>query len=257
MLRTAIREVNATGRYVGRIMIRRASGTGTVTTSLKQNEVKVAPPGDGPNHRSVMTLDAHTIRPFVQPNAFVAPSASVIGSVTVNDFAAVMYGTVVRGDLALIHVGVYTTICENSVVTAGKVRDGSLSPVDAVSVGLPMEPEMIVGDFCYVGANCRLHSCFLDGDNVIGHGAVIDRGARIERYAQILPGSWVPTDVVVPEGEIWAGSPAVKVGTVSDDAKKACRKVAIGRKKTTAAHLWEFLPYGTVYLEKEALAKAT
>lgn len=204
-----------------------------------------------------MTLDAYTIRPYIQPDAFVAPSASVIGSVTMNDRAAVMYGCVVRGDLALIHIGIDTTVCENTVITAGKVREGELSPADAVAVGLPIEPETTVGDFSYVGANCHLHSCTLDGENLIGHGTVIERGARIGRNAEILPGSWVAPDAYVPEGEVWAGSPATKVGTVSDDDKLARRKAAVARAKITSAHLWEFLPYGTVYQEKEALTSGS
>lgn len=227
---------------------------GGVTQGKSGGGIKLAPPGNGPNHRSLMALDAYTIRPHVQPDAFVAPSASVIGSVTINDRAAVMYGCVVRGDLALIHIGIDSLICENTVITAGRVREGSLSPADAVAVGLPIEPEMVVGDFSYVGASCHLHSCTLDGDNIIGHSCAIERGARIGRHAEILPGSWIPSDVFVPDGEVWAGSPATKVGVVSDDDKTARRKAAFDRVKVTSAHLWEFLPYGTVYQEKEALA---
>lgn len=254
MLRTAVRNIGAKSWRLGNGARWASSGGAARARARSGGEMKIAPPGDGPNHRSLMALDANTIRPYVQPDAFIAPSASVIGSVTINDRAAIMYGCVLRGDLALIHVGIDAIVCENTVITAGKVQEGALSPADAVAVGLPIEPEMVVGDFSYVGANCQLHSCMLDGDNVIGHGTVIERGARIGRYAEVLPGSWVASDVFVPDGEVWAGTPAVKVGTVSADEKTARRNTAFNRVKVTSAHLWEFLPYGTVYQEKEAIA---
>ena len=117
-----------------------------------------APPPTGPNHRSLLALDADSIRPFVQPNAFVAPSASVIGSVVANDYASIMYGSVVRGDLALIHIGAHSSVQDNCSLTAGRV-EGSLSPTDAVASGLELEPELFVGDFTTVGPNSTLSSC--------------------------------------------------------------------------------------------------
>lgn len=202
-----------------------------------------------------MALDGNTIRPFVQPNSFVAPSASVIGSVAVNDKSAVMYGAVVRGDLAVIHVGAHVTVGENATLHAGAVDNDSLSPADAVSTGLPIRPELFVGDYSFVGANASLKSCYLRGDNVIGHCSTVGDGARLGRYAVVLPGSSVGEDVEIPEGEVWGGSPAVKVGELSDDDKLAHRITAIRSYDLMQKHSFEFLPVGTAYLEKEALEK--
>lgn len=199
-----------------------------------------------------MALDGNTIRPFVQPNAFVAPSASVIGSVVVNDKSAVMYGAVVRGDLAVIHVGAHVTVGENATLHAGAV-EGSLSPADAVASGLPIKPELFVGDYSFVGANASLKSCRLSGDNVVGHCATVGEGASLGRYAVVLPGSSVGEDVEIPEGEIWAGCPAKKVAQLSDDDKLAHRKKAELSYGAFVRHSYEFLPVGTAHLEKEAL----
>lgn len=230
------------------------SMSGAIEESKKAVE-KAAPPGDGPNHRSVMSLDGNSIRPHVQPDAFVAPSASVIGSIMLNNRAFVLYNAVVRGDLALIHVGMYSWIGENCVLTAGEVSDG-LSPSDAVATGLPLEPELSVGDFCTVGANAHLHSCTLDGDNVVGHGAIVGKGARLSQFAELRPNSWLSDGSEVPDGEVWAGSPAIKIGVVSDDDKTTRRGAVMQRFKTTSAHAYEFLPVGNVYWEKEALQKS-
>lgn len=215
---------------------------------------KAAPPGDGPNHRSILALDGNTIRPFVQPNAYVAPSASIIGSVVVNDKTAVMYGAVVRGDLALIHIGAYSFIGDNSTLTAGVV-DSDMSPADAVASGLSLKPELLVGDYTLVGANVALTSCHLEGENVIGDCAVIEAGARIGRCAVIAPNSVVAADTHVPEGELWSGSPAEKVRDVTADEKERNQHAAVARTAITAAHASEFLPVGTAYLEKEQIAR--
>lgn len=251
LARRAAITVSRTRYHVGAGVPRRMSGSlGSSATSVE----KAAPPGEGPNHRSIMSLDGNSIRPHVQPDAFVAPSASVIGSVIVNDRAFIMYGAVVRGDLALIHVGMYSIIGENCVLTAGEVSDG-LSPSDAVAAGLPIEPELLVGDVCTVGANAHLHSCFLEGYNDVGHGAYIGKGARLGRFAQLRPNSWLPDGTHVPESEIWAGSPATKIGVVRGDENIPRKDAVVNAYKTTYAHLYEFLPVGTVYWEKESLLK--
>ena len=213
-----------------------------------------APPSDGPNHRSIMALDANTIRPFVQPNAFVAPSASVMGSVTVNDKTAIMYGAVVRGDLALIQIGAYVTIGENSVLTAGAV-DGTMSPSDAISTGLPVEPELYVGDYSLVEAGVTLRGCRLAGVNVIGHCTSIGEGAVIGRFSIVLPGSVVEDGTEIPEKEVWGGNPARKVRDVTEDEQIKHMQDAERRVAVTTQHAYEFLPVGTVYLEKEALTR--
>lgn len=212
-----------------------------------------APPPSGPNHRSIMALDANTIRPFVQPSSFVAPSASVIGSVAINDRSSVMYGTVVRGDLAYIRIGAYTEIGENCMLSAGAVDD-SLSPSDAVAAGLSIDPELFIGDYCHVGAGVTLRGCTLQGDNVIGHCCVVSEGAVLERYAMLEPGTKVEDGVEIPEGQVWAGNPARKVRDLSSDEKLKLRKAAIKRYSVTQRHMYEFLPVGMVYLEKEAVS---
>ena len=228
---------------------RRLSASGA---SISTN--RIAPPGSGPNHRSLLALDGNTIRPFVQPNAYVAPNASVIGSVVVNDKAAVMYGAVVRGDLALIHIGGLTVIGDNSTLNAGTV-DGSLSPSDAIATGLTLKPALFVGDYTLVGANCALHSCSLQGFNVVGDGCVIEEGARIGLHSIVEPKSVVPADMDIPEGELWGGSPAQKIRELTVEEKDEIRKLAQRRCSVTREHAYEFLPVGTVYWEKEKVDK--
>lgn len=171
-----------------------------------------------------------------------------------NDNSAVMYGAVVRGDLALIHVGAHVIVGDNATLSAGAVA-GSPSPADAVATGLTIEPELFVGDYSKIGANATLKGCYLEGDNDVGHCASIGEGARLGRYAVVKPGSAVGDGVEIPEAEVWAGCPARKVGEVSDDAQAKHRKAAELSIDMISRHAYEFLPYGFGHLEKEALEK--
>lgn len=205
-------------------------------------DVVVAPPSTTPNHRSLLALDENTIVPFVQPNAYVAPSASVIGSVVINDQSAVMTGAVVRGDLAFLRIGAFTIIGDR------------LSASDAVATGLSMEPALFVGDYVDVAPNCVLNGCTLEGENAIGANTVIGPGAVIGRQALVEPGSVVAAGTVVPGGEAWGGVPAVKLRDLDGDEKEAFVKNSMDNVKMTARYASEFLPVGTVYWEAERVS---
>lgn len=165
-----------------------------------------------------------------------------------------MYGAVVRGDLALIQIGAMAVIGENSTLVAGRI-DTTFSPSDAVATGLPLEPELYVGDYSLVGANCTMDSCYLDGDNVVGDGAVLQAGVSVGRHSIIEANSVVEADVQIPDCEVWGGSPAQKIRDVTADEQAANRVAAEQRCAVTQAHMYEFLPVGTVYLEKEKIEK--
>jgi gamma-carbonic anhydrase len=226
-----------------------SSGTGPLST-----DVPAQPPPAVPNHRSVLALDGDAIRPFVQPNAFVAPSASVIGSVVVNDKAAVMYGAVVRGDLALIHIGAYSIIGDNATLAAGAI-DGEMSPSDAIHTGLAVKADLTVGDYSNVGANSSLTSCTLDGRNIIGAGSTVNPGVKIGLGSVLEPNSMVPPDTEIPAAELWGGRPAHKIRSLSSDEISTFQRNAVDANATTTDHSFEFLPVGFGYLEREKTLK--
>ncbi|GAB0498200.1 hypothetical protein MMPV_009541 [Pyropia vietnamensis] len=226
-------------------------------SSQASADVVVAPPSSTPNHRSLLALDENTIVPFVQPNAYVAPSASVIGSVVINDQSAVMNGAVVRGDLAFLRIGAFTMVGDNCVLSAeGPSGEGAgstkgLSASDAVATDLPMEPSLFVGDYVDVAPNCVLNGCTLEGENAVGANTVIEPGAIIGRQSLVEPGSVVAAGTVVPGGEAWGGVPAVKLRDLDGDEKEAFVKNSMDNVKMAARYASEFLPVGTVYWEAE------
>ncbi len=90
------------------------------------------------------------LHPQVDPDAFVAPGAVVVGAVTVAAGASVWYGAVLRGDAERISVGALTNIQDNCTVHAD-----------------PSFPA-VLGERVSVGHNAVLHGCTVEDDVLIG-----------------------------------------------------------------------------------------
>jgi gamma-carbonic anhydrase len=65
--------------------------------------------------------------PWVSPDAFVAPNATVVGRVDVNTRSSVMYGAVVRGDLNSVSIGAFASIGDRAVISTTKSVEGHAS----------------------------------------------------------------------------------------------------------------------------------
>ncbi len=129
------------------------------------------------------------LEPQVHPNAFVAPTATLIGDVVVEDGASVWYGAVLRADYSPVFVR-----------RGANVQDG------AVLHGPPgLHTE--VGPGATVAHNCVVHGAILETECLIANGAVVLDGARVGERALVAAGSLVPASFVVPSAMLAAGSP--------------------------------------------------
>ncbi|WP_141015465.1 gamma carbonic anhydrase family protein [Nocardioides sambongensis] len=136
-------------------------------------------------------------RPTVHPDAWIAPTATVVGDVTIEAGASAWYGAVLRADISPIRVGARTNIQDGAILHTG---------YDA-----PME----VGVDVTVGHGCVLH-CLEIGDNaLIGNGAVLLDGARVGPRSVVSAGSVVGPGSEVPTGMIVAGQPAKVLKSVA------------------------------------------
>lgn len=130
------------------------------------------------------------IRPTVHPTAFVAPTATLIGDVTVEEGASVWYGAILRADYSAV------------IVRAGaNVQDG------AVLHGPPGRPTE-VGPGATVAHNCVIHGAVLEEECLVANGAIVLDGARVGARSLIAAGSVVTTDAQIPPGVLAAGAPA-------------------------------------------------
>ena len=133
-------------------------------------------------------------RPVVDPSAFVAPHACVIGDVTLGPDSSVWYGAVLRGDVMPIRVGARTSIQDNSVLHAtGGWRD------------------TIVGDDVTVGHGVILHGCNIGSRVLIGMGSIVLDEAEIGDETMLGAGSLVMARTKIPAGVLAHGRPAKAV----------------------------------------------
>ena len=84
--------------------------------------------------------------PWTSPDVFVAPNATVVGSVDINTKSAVMYGAVIRGDLGKVDIGGYTTIQDRALIHTSAAHGG---PEGSTGTGVK------IGDYVIVGTKNR------------------------------------------------------------------------------------------------------
>ncbi|GAA4333022.1 gamma carbonic anhydrase family protein [Klenkia terrae] len=138
--------------------------------------------------------------PQVHPDAWIAPTATLVGDVTVEAHASVWYGAVLRADFGAI------VVREGANVQDGSVLHGGDDPVTEVGPGAT------------IGHLCVVHGCVIGAEALIGNGSTVQDGARIGRRTLIGAGSLVPPGVVVPDEVLALGSPARVRGPLSAGA---------------------------------------
>ncbi|MFC7404195.1 gamma carbonic anhydrase family protein [Georgenia alba] len=143
-------------------------------------------------------IDLEGLRPVVDEDAWVAPTATVIGDVTLAAEASVFYGCVLRADLDRIHVG-----------EGSNIQDGTVIHAD------PGHPAH-VGAGVSVGHRAVIHGCTIEDDCLIGMGAVVMNGATIGAGSLVAAGAVVLQGVQVPPGSLVAGVPGKVVRTLDD-----------------------------------------
>ena len=129
--------------------------------------------------------------PQVHPSAFVAPTATLIGDVTIEEGASVWYGAVIRADYAPV-----------------VVREGANVQDGAVLHGPPNNPTE-VGKGATVAHLCVVHGATLGEECLIANGSTVLDGARIGARTMIAAHSLVAANADIPAGVLAAGSPAV------------------------------------------------
>lgn len=128
--------------------------------------------------------------PRVHPSAFVAPTAVLIGDVTVHEGASVWFGTVLRADMDRIEIGARSNVQDNSTIHT-----------DA------NEPT-IVGTDVTIGHNALVHSSVIGNNVLIGQGSILVGGCVIGAGTIIGAGAVVREKMTVPERSLVVGVPA-------------------------------------------------
>lgn len=150
------------------------------------------------------------IRPTVDPSCYVAPTAALVGDVTLGAGASVWFGAVLRGDVMPIRVGARTSIQDNCVVHA----TGGWAPT-------------VVGEDCTVGHGVILHGCTVGDRVLVGMGSILLDQAEIGADTMIGAGSLVTARTRIPSGVLALGRPARVVRALKDDELAHIRNAAL------------------------------
>lgn len=136
------------------------------------------------------------VSPEVDPTAWVAPTAQVMGAVHLHAHSSVWFGAVIRGDNEPVTIGEGSNIQDNSMLHS--------------DYGLPLT----VGRHVTVGHKVTLHGCTIGDNTLIGMDAVVLNGAVIGKNCVVAAGSLVTEGKHFPDGSMIMGSPAKAVREV-------------------------------------------
>lgn len=189
--------------------------------------------------RSVMNLNNRIVT--VAPDAWIAPSAVVVGDVDIFENVSIWHNCVIRGDLNSIQIGAGSHVKDRTVIHAAKT-----SPT-----GLPASTR--IGQRVSIGQGCLLRSVNVGNECVVGDASILLEGSRMETQSVLEPGSVLPPGRLVPSGQVWGGIPATFVRTLTKDEKAAIPKMADDVLPVVDAYTSEFLPESSAYREAEVL----
>jgi carbonic anhydrase/acetyltransferase-like protein (isoleucine patch superfamily) len=136
---------------------------------------------------------------------WIAPDAVLIGRVRLDRDASIWFGTVVRGDNDLIHIG-----------EGSNIQDRCVLHTDP---GFPLS----VGPGCTIGHGAILHGCTIGENSLIGMGATILNGAKIGRDCIVGANALIAEGKTIPERSLVVGAPG-RVIRELDDAQIALLK---------------------------------
>ncbi len=141
--------------------------------------------------------------PSVDPSAFIASSADLIGRVSIGKNASIWYNTTLRGDINEITVGEGSNIQDNSCVHL------------ADDFGCHL------GDYVTVGHSVTLHACTVEDKCLIGMGATLLDGVVVGHGSIVGANALVTKNTVIPPHSLVLGSPAKVVKTLDESVEQA------------------------------------
>jgi len=131
--------------------------------------------------------------PRVHPTAFVAPTAVLIGDVTLHENASIWFGTVLRGDMDRIEIGARSNVQDNSTIHTD------------------LNEPTIVGEDVTIGHNALVHSSVIENNVLIGQASVLVGGCVIGTGSIVGAGAVVRAKMTVPPRSLVVGVPATVV----------------------------------------------
>jgi len=133
---------------------------------------------------------------------YVAPSAILVGDVTIDEGASIWHGAVLRGDFDSIVVGRDSNVQDNGVVHVDR--------------GMPA----VIGRRVTVGHAAVVHGCTIGDDCLVGMNSTVNSGAVIGSGSVVASGAVVRENAEFPAGTLIAGVPAKTIRTVDETLRR-------------------------------------
>jgi len=171
------------------------------------------------------------VQPQIDPSAYVAAQAVIIGDVRLAAHSSVWPTAVLRGDINFIEIG-----------EGSNIQDGSV-------VHLADDLPVIVGKLVTVGHRAILHACTVEDECLIGMGATILDGAVIGKGSIIGAHALVTKGTRIPPGSLVMGTPAKVVRSLQPEE--------IADIRHWADHYIELAPLHKTHFEKAKIVSTT
>ncbi len=147
--------------------------------------------------------------PQIDSSVFVAPTAAVVGDVTIGENSSIWFSSVVRGDYQPLRIGCYSNVQDNATVH--------------VMGDVPTE----IGDYVIIGHNALIHSRKIGDHCLIGMGTILLGYTEIGENCIIGAGTLLPQHKKIPSNSLVYGNPAKIIRALRDDEIEAMHESAL------------------------------
>ena len=154
-----------------------------------------------------MIMEFQGITPCIASDVFVAPSADIIGDVSIAEGSSIWFGCVIRGDVNSIKIGKRTSVQDLSMVHVTHFKKEDRSDGFAT----------VIGDDVTIGHRVMLHGCIIEDACLIGMSATILDGAVIGKESIVGANSLITKNKVFPPRSLIMGNPAKVVRTLNEE----------------------------------------
>ncbi|KQZ13188.1 acetyltransferase [Mesorhizobium sp. Root554] len=156
----------------------------------------------------IYALDGKTPRFSDRDTNWIAPDATVIGSVEIGRNVGLWFGVVLRGDNEPIVIGDDSNVQEHTIMHT--------------DMGFPLT----IGKGCTIGHRAMLHGCTIGDNTLIGMGAIVLNGAKIGKNCLVGAGALITEGKEFPDNSLIVGSPARVTRALDDAAAERMRRSA-------------------------------
>lgn len=154
-------------------------------------------------------LSVKNKHPQIGKDCFIAENATIVGDVSLGNECSVWFTAVIRGDVNSISIGNKSNIQDGAVIHCTYQKAATT-----------------IGSHVSIGHRAIVHGCTVKDNVLIGMGAIVMDHAIVEENCIIAAGAVVLENSICEAGHIYAGVPAKKVKSLSNDQIENMKKTA-------------------------------